>query len=67
MTYIEGYRTPRPGEMGMQQETVWQDLAYARLEWLYGPTRAYAIHRRTDPQTRADIAKWNNLGRRRVA
>lgn len=34
----------------------------AKLAWQYGPDRAMAILAGTDPQTQADIARWNALG-----
>ena len=40
---------------------------WTRLSWRYGAHRADRIMHGLDPATQADIARWHELGRRRIA
>lgn len=55
---------PRPKSFGFHDIRMnWYDYTYARLAWLYGEDRAWAITRRQDEATNADIEAWERLGR----
>jgi len=62
-SYIDTPPCPVDGWQGFD----WRLHTYSRLEWLYGPERAYRIHRGADPETQLDVERWNRLGTRDAA
>lgn len=50
-----------------QPDEARSDLTLERLTWFYGPERALRIANGRDRQTIADLAAWEQLGRRSAA
>lgn len=45
----------------------WKAHTFDRLAFIYGHARAQQIMGGNDPDTQADVARWNALGRRAAA
>lgn len=58
---------PTIRKFGVTEIVAAEDAVAEKLTWQYGTKRAATILAGCDPETLADIAKWNNLGRRAAA
>ena len=64
---MSSYINHKPQARWADVEVDWYAITWERLASHYGPERADCIVDGRDPATRADIARWDSLGRRDAA